>query len=119
MSEDKRTIPFHYIKSNYFRVIHADGAVGGITPNGGVFFSIWSQRSPIPKLIVHEISDDGALGEAQQRETKDGLVREVEVGIAMSMDTAKQLTEWLTKKIELAEKVKETRESKKQEGIPK
>jgi hypothetical protein len=28
------TLDYHYIKSNFFRVIHVDGIVGSITPNG-------------------------------------------------------------------------------------
>ena len=109
---EKQKIPFHYIKSNFFRVIHADGAVGGVTPSGDIFFSLWSQRNPIPKLVVHELGEEGTLGEEllSERETRQGLVREVEIGVGMSPETARGLVEWLTKKLELIQKVEDTQQ---------
>ena len=42
-------VEFHYIKSNHFRVIHADGVYGGATPRG---FIIWI--SSLNVALFHE-----------------------------------------------------------------
>lgn len=88
-------IKFHYIKSNFFRVIHVDGAIGGITPARQIFVSLFSERAALPKMIEQTIKLDGTLGEEVAREGKEGIVREVEVGIELSLNAAQGLADWL------------------------
>ena len=99
-------ITFHYEKSSQFRVIHVDGAVGGLTPTLEVFVSIYNQRAPIPKVTVQKILPNGQLGDeiVEERVQKPGVFREVEVGLVMNLNVAKALHQWLGEKIELAEK---------------
>jgi len=91
-------LKFHFIKSNGYRVIHADGMYGGITPRGGIFASVYNERPPIPEFTVNEITNTG-LGPEIQRGSKDGIVREVEVGLLMSLETAESFHVWLGDKI--------------------
>jgi hypothetical protein len=100
-------IKFHYLKSQLFRIIRADGAYGGITPRLGVFLSFYSERPPIPTVMVHDVGDDGILGEERrsERQTRDGIIREAEVGVILDLDTAKSLATWLGEKILEAEKL--------------
>lgn len=111
-SSDQETpvVNFDYIKSNFFRVIHADGAVGGLTPTGNIQLNFWSQRRPIPKQVSHPIHQDDAgnehLGEEIKREQRDAVVREVESGIVMDLGTAIAIRDWLQRQIqELASRV--------------
>jgi hypothetical protein len=99
-------IKFYYEKGNFFRVIHVDGAVGGLTPTLDVFLSIYNQRAPIPQVSVQKVAPSGQLGEElmEERVQKDGVFREVEVGLVMNLNVARALQQWLTEKIELAEK---------------
>jgi hypothetical protein len=101
MADDKQ-LRFHYIKSASYRVVHVDGAHGGITPQGGIFAGIFSERLPIPLSVVHALKDDGSLGDEimAERKSRDGVVREVEVGLEMNLHIAEQIHEWLGKKIE-------------------
>jgi hypothetical protein len=105
MSENSAAsgVKFHYIKGNFFRVIHADGAVGGITPGRGVFLSLFSERGAIPKMIELAINADGSLGGEIDREGKEGLVREVEVGVMLDLKAAKDIAQWLLKQVEILE----------------
>jgi hypothetical protein len=100
-------VKFHYIKSRYFRTIHVDGAVGGLTPTLDVFVTMYSQRSPIPLVTVQPILPTGQLGQEiiPERVSKDGLVREAEVGIFMNLVTAKALHQWLTEQISQADEM--------------
>jgi hypothetical protein len=85
------TLQFHYIKSNFFRVMHVDGALGGLTPNRQIFVSLFNERSAIPQMVEHTISPEGGLGDETQRISKEGLVREVEVGIILNIHAAESL----------------------------
>ena len=104
--QDGVKIKFHYLKSSYYRVIHVDGAIGGVTPTGEVFFSLYSQRPPIPDLTVQLVSESGQLVEEikEERQGRDGVVREVEAGLVMSLPVASQLRDWLTQRIDILEK---------------
>jgi len=105
-------VPFHYIKSNLFRVIHVDGAVGNVTPSGLIFVGFYNDRAAIPQMMVHEVSEAGQVGteHRDERVTKQGIVREVEVGAIMSVDTATSLIQWLQEKINLIHKLRKTAE---------
>ncbi|MCL1470645.1 hypothetical protein [Argonema antarcticum] len=123
MSEDKelqqqddspplKEIKFNYIKSNLFRVVRVDGIWAGITPNLDINVNLCSERYPIPQQTLHKIDPDGSIGEEiiDERISRDGIVREVEVGAVMDISTAKSLIELLQELIEQVEKVTENEE---------
>lgn len=101
-----RRISFDYLKSPHFRVIRADGAIGSITPNGHIHFALFSERPAIPLHIVHELNPDGSLGEQLPNATvsKGGIVREMEVDVFLTIESARNIKEWLEGKIEEADK---------------
>jgi hypothetical protein len=102
-SVPQSAVKFHYIKGNFFRVIHADGAIGGTTPSRSIFLSLFSERGALPKVIEQAINADGSLGVEVGRETKDGVVREIEVGVMLNARAAKGIAEWLLKQAEILE----------------
>jgi hypothetical protein len=103
------SLEFHYVKSNGFRVVHADGVWGGPTPRGYITMSFFSERAPIPARISHELqtpepnSPDRIIGPEIARDAKDGLVREVEVEVMVDLAMAKSLLGWLGEKVLLLE----------------
>ncbi len=103
---DSPVVRFHYLKSSAYRVIHADGIVGGQTPSGFLQFSFYTERLPIPTMIEHAVTDLGGelkrLGEETRREGKDGVVRDIEVGVIMTFDMATKLRAWLDVQISKA-----------------
>ncbi len=96
----------HFIKSNYFRVIHVDGAYGGVTPTLDIHMAVYNERAPIPDLIVNKVSSETGLGDEIRREMKKGIVREVEVGLIMSASVAKSVIAWLQEKVDTIENIK-------------
>ena len=94
-------ISFDYIKSNLFRVVHMDGAIGGGTPNGYVHMSIFSERPPIPKRVVYHIEAGSRMGAEilEERDVRDAVVRELELDCIMSVETAEALHNWLAQTI--------------------
>ena len=101
-NKDKR-LRFHFIKSNSFRVVHADGAYGGITPHGYIHMALFNERIPIPQETEHIIGPDGTLGDEveESRIARTGVIREVEVDVIMNLNTATALYDWLEKKISI------------------
>jgi hypothetical protein len=105
MAENKlpSTINFYHEKGNFFRVIHVDGAIGGLTPTRDIFMSLYSQRVAIPRIIEQRLSLEGKVGEEVKREGKNGIFRELEVGVVLTPTIARQIAEWLNQQAKLAE----------------
>ena len=113
--EEVDRISFHYIKGKNFRVIHADGALGGITPRGYVHFALYSERAAIPRRGVRNISEDGkTLGPETIVEVREGVVRELEVDVIMDEKTTIELRDWLDRRIQNFKEILEQSEKKKE-----
>ena len=94
-------VRLNYIKCNSFRTVHVDGAFGGTTPQGNIQMSVFSERFPIPRESAQYINLDGTLGEElkEQRVSKSGVIREVEVNLVMDVNRARSIVTWLQAKI--------------------
>jgi len=88
-------VRFFYEKCKYFRVAHVDGVIGGLTPTRDIFVSVYSQRVALPQTIDQQISPDGKLGAVIDKSGKDGIFREMEIGLVMSPEVANQIAEFL------------------------
>lgn len=107
--ETDPSIKFHYIKSNFNRVIHVDGIWGGITPSLNIQMAPFSERGPIPIQTTHEINPDGSVGKelAEEKITKDGIVREIEAVLVINTEVAQAMVDWLRQKIATVEKIRQ------------
>jgi len=112
MADEKKPLPevlnFDYLKSNQFRVVHADGAFFAATGQGGVTVTFFAERQPIPRRITHKVNGDGTLGDelTDQRVVRDAVIRDTEVAVAMTLDTAKQVKDKLQELITQVEKLR-------------
>src|SRR5262245_36343231 len=96
-----KELQFHFEKGSYFRVIHVDGAFGGISPGSQLLhMAVFNERQPLPKSITHQM-DHGKLGPEimDKREGRSGIFREVEADLVMNVDTAIAIRAWLDEKI--------------------
>ncbi len=107
--DNDNSIKFNYIKSPDFRSVLTTGVIGGITPNALIDINFFVDRVVIPKSITYGVSDVGQVLGEEVREGKDGVVREVQVGTIMDVNTAKNLVLWLQNKIEIIENLKPTK----------
>jgi hypothetical protein len=100
--EENQKVAFDYIKSQQFRVIHVDGAIGGVTPSGLLHFALYSERPAIPRRIVHRVDGSGRLGAGidELMESRQSIVREMDVDVIATIEVAVSLRDWLTQKIE-------------------
>lgn len=110
-------VAFDYIKSTLFRVAHVDGVIGSGTPSGLLHIACYSERPAIPRRMVFEVTSDGRMGDEipTMKETRDSIVRELEVDLLMSVQVASSLRDWLglqIENIERMQKMSELREEK-------
>ena len=104
MAENKKTtppnlemqpgeMPVHYVKSNFYRVVHADGIFGGGTPTpGNIMMTVFSHRVPLPEATFNDGLGNEILS---KRMTKYGIENEYEVSITMNLETARIMRQWL------------------------
>ena len=91
----------HYLKNNDFKTVQGNGVFGGITNNGQINMSFYTDRAPIPKKITLDVDpDSGAILGEIERDCKEGIIREVHFGVLLDRETAKSIVEWLNEKIE-------------------
>jgi hypothetical protein len=107
-SASPSNIRFYYEKGNFFRVIHVDGVLGGITPTRNIFVSLYNQRAPLPKVIEQRYLPDGTLGDEVCREGKTGVFREMEIGLVLTPSVAKEIANFLLEQAKLLQESKQT-----------
>jgi hypothetical protein len=105
----EQPLRFYYVKSPQFRVIHAEGVIGGVTPRGYIHFALFSERPALPQVVVQTLDDNGRLGQEVSREGKEGIVREMEVDIMADLKAAVSIRDWLTDRIVELSKLQEER----------
>jgi hypothetical protein len=96
-------VEIYYHKSNFFRVVHADGCYGGVTPRGSIHCAFFSERGAIPLRTSLSIVEGQAATE-KTLESKPGLVRELEVDLVMDFNVAVTLYVWLFDKLDALRK---------------
>lgn len=101
MDELPTKVQFHFLKSPLYRTIHVDGAFGGVTPRGLLNLLLFSERFPIPDVTLHAVTAEGGIGPEllDDRQSRSGVVRELEVGAVMTLGAARALREWLDRHI--------------------
>ena len=67
--------------------------------------SCFSERSPIPKNISYELLEEGKLGPEIQRDTREGIVREVGAELIFDVALAEQIIEWLQRHVADAKRI--------------
>lgn len=100
MSNGEKELLFHYIKTDNYRTYYSDGFFGGITPKGKIYMEPFIERGSTPQQVKHIISESGNIDAGAILESKKDVIREIECGIIMDIETAKSLVSWLSTKID-------------------
>lgn len=115
-SSDQHEVKFKYVKSNFFRVIHADGAWGGVSPRGNIHVSFYNERAALPDSSKLVVSDEGVVITPEKFHASSRVVRELECDVVFDFATAKSLQAWLNDKVKVLEGLIQKEEGTKQEG---
>jgi hypothetical protein len=115
-SQNKRRVKFKYIFSDDYNPTYANGARGGITPNGDLIINFYFERPPILNSEVYDVKEDGSLGNIVEKDPDDKesfvYVRFINNGIILKLNEAKAIYEWFGKQIETLEKLLKRKEVK-------
>jgi hypothetical protein len=105
-----KTVDVNYIKTAGYRSYYVDGIFGGVTPTLMIYMELFLQRQVTPQIIEHEVGPEGRLGKELKRVGKQGIVREIEAGIVMNLETAKILRNWLDDRIKQLDRIIDKKE---------
>jgi hypothetical protein len=91
--------------SNY-NPTYVNGALGGINPQGEIIANFYLERGPLPKSTKFELTGENQLGNVVEHNPEDfqnSLIRYVECGIVLNLNSAKQINKWLSEQISTLE----------------
>jgi hypothetical protein len=90
-------VVFEYARDPMFRSTHADGFIGGLTPNGQLHIAFFSERPVLPKRHVYKLNADGSLGAEvpNDRPGTESITRDMQVDVLMTVQAAESLKNWL------------------------
>jgi len=83
-------MPIHFVKSSQFRVVHASGVWYSGDAQQNLHMTFFNERAPIPKKLVLNVNEQGVImsEDMAQRESKEGVVREMEIDVIFSLQAA-------------------------------
>ena len=95
MADDE--IAFDYLKAPDFRMVWADGAVGGELPSGMIHFVLYGERPSIPRRQVYKIDETGKLGNRVNEKTisRSSMVRELICDVVIEPTAAIEMAEFI------------------------
>ena len=94
-----------YTKSNACRVVHADGAYGGVTPTLDIYMALYSQHNATPEGTTLRFDHAAKTAREEIHKPRHQWVREIESEVIMSRDTARSLRDWLNGRLDVADKM--------------
>jgi len=119
-SNSSEKVTVSYMKSNFFRVIHADGAWGGLAPRGDIHMSFYSERAALPDSGTIPVNSAGKPIASEETTSSSQIVRELECDVVFDLVTAIGLRKWLDEKIsDLQHLIKEAKEQQQQRAQAK
>lgn len=103
----KRAITYKYERYDDYKIIYANGAVGGVTPRGEILFDLFIEFVGAPDETVHSVTPDGLGPEIGRTPEKPPFTRQSQVGVVMTPGQAKSLGYWLIDQVENMERKRE------------
>ncbi len=102
-----KDLVFKYIFSDDYNPKYVNGIYGGITTSGDIVANFYFERHALPKTQTHKVANDGSIGPLHSSEPKDlqkSMVRLVEYGVVLNLNSAKVFHKWLGDQIQVLEK---------------
>lgn len=80
-------------------MVPSNGAFGGTTTQGDFRIEFYVEAPEVPTMVRHKIVD-GALGDVIERSpVEPKIMRQLQFGVLMSRDQARNLAEWINRKL--------------------
>jgi hypothetical protein len=107
-NESINTITFKYKFPENYNPKYVNGAYGGIGPRGELVINFYLERQPIPKEETYQLLEDNKLGNSIARIPEDlqyQVIRFVETGIILNLESAKRILDWLVAHVKSLEQI--------------
>jgi len=104
-----KEVTFKYRFAEDYNPKYVNGAYGGVGPQGELIINFYMERQPIPKQETYKLGNGGQLGDPVGRvpdDLKSQIVRFVETGIVLNLESAKRVLGWLKGHVERLEGMK-------------
>jgi hypothetical protein len=101
---EQRRISYKYEKHSDYRVIFANGVIGGATPRGDIKFDMFIEYLEVPEHTEHSITPDGIGPEVDRTPRNPPFTRQSQVGVIMSPGQARSFAYWLLSQVDALEK---------------
>lgn len=91
-------INFKYIFDDNYNPQYANGAFGGIGPQGEVIIHFYCERGAIPYQVDHKVDDEGVVGapvSVKPDDLEKSFVRVIQSGVILDRTHAINLYNWL------------------------
>jgi hypothetical protein len=99
------TFKIVFTKAPFFRSVLADASWGRISPSGYIHLSFFNDCIQLPALETHTIEAGGKLSPMNLSYPIDAnVVRQIEVDVIMSLESAKSVRDTLQNFVEILEK---------------
>lgn len=85
---------------------YVNGALGGINPQGDIVVNFYLERGPLPNSTTYQLTESNQLGDIIDNSPKDiqnSLIRFIECGIILNLNSAKQINKWIEEQIRILE----------------
>lgn len=103
-------IDFFFEFDKDFKIIGSNGAWGGMTPQGDFRIDFFVESVAVPQRVRYKVNANGALGQEFEREPEKRLVRQMQVGVLLSVDTAERVANFILERIrDYRERVEKTK----------
>lgn len=112
---DHPRIALQFVLPPDYRIVPVTDVAGGLTPSGDIIAHLFVQHASLPLgPVVHEVQDDGTLGQPVGDSTGDPapptVDRRLQVGLLVSPATAQNIGEWLLNQADAARRLTEAGE---------
>jgi hypothetical protein len=102
-------INIKYAKSIDYKMVSISGVWGGADPQGNVTCEFYLEKVDHPDSVKITVDDESkVVKEEPQKKGKEELVREIQVGMSLNPQLARSIGQWLVKKADDFEKMKDT-----------
>jgi len=84
------TVDIHLTQSQDFKTSYASGLYSSISPGGFVNLNFYIDRQALPDLVTYSIVNN-SLGPEIARSMRGGIVRELQRGVLLDINTVKNV----------------------------
>ena len=105
MGKNKLMIKYKF--KDEYNPKYINGAHGSASRNGDIVINFYLERAAVPKSIEHMILEDNTLDSDPKFQPEDynrSVIRYIESGVIMNLETAKIIRDFIDKQIKTIEK---------------